>query len=29
MPDVTGAMLTLEDVINVNKYSDPFEVEVS
>ncbi len=29
MPDVSGAMLTLEDIININKYTNPFEVEVS
>jgi hypothetical protein len=28
IPDVQGAMLTLEDIININKETVPFEVEV-
>ena len=28
-PTVLGGMLSLEDVININKYTSPFEVEVS
>ena len=28
IPEVHGAMLTLEDVININKDTVPFEVEV-
>lgn len=28
IPEVHGAMLTLEDVININKTTVPFEIEV-
>ena len=27
-PQVLGGMISLEDVININKYTSPFEVEV-
>jgi hypothetical protein len=29
MPEVTGGMLTLEDILNINKATEPLEVEVS
>jgi hypothetical protein len=29
LPNVQGAMLTMEDVININKETSPFEIEVN